>query len=136
MLHQVLEFYNYATSVLLDRLSKEIKLSNGTKTWRPLVAYKNLVRAIENSGIAAAYTLRYFSTGRLNQEEVLAFLQAQVSLVHTLETFQCPLNLWFIKKRFYLRSTSIRHPIFHQKLKDVSAELSRVTTTVVLKMGK
>ena len=41
---QVLEFYNYATSLLLDRLSKEIKLSNGTKTWRPLVSYKNLIR--------------------------------------------------------------------------------------------
>ena len=26
------------------RLSKEIKLSNGTKTWRPLVSYKNLIR--------------------------------------------------------------------------------------------
>ena len=101
----MLEFYNYATSVLLDRLSKEIKLSNGTKTWRPLVAYKNLVRAIENSGIAAAYTLRYFSTGRLNQEEVLAFLQAQVSLAHIMlrienthnENILNSLNSWFIK---------------------------------------
>ena len=74
----ILGFYNYATSLLLDRLSKEIKFTNGTLTWRPLVAYKNLIRAIENLGIASSYVVRYYAESKLTAEEVIRFLQVQV----------------------------------------------------------
>ena len=33
-LHEIQGFYNKATTVFLDQLSKEIQSTNGTKTWR------------------------------------------------------------------------------------------------------
>ena len=36
--HEIQGFYNFATTTLLDQLSKEIQKTNGTKTWR----YHNL----------------------------------------------------------------------------------------------
>ena len=46
-----LDFYTYTTRVLLDDLSNIIIASNGSQTWRYLVTYKNMLRAIESLGI-------------------------------------------------------------------------------------
>ena len=43
-----------------------------------LVSYKNLIRAIENVGIATSYVVQYYSIGKLNPDEIIQFLQAQV----------------------------------------------------------
>ena len=39
-----MNFYNYATKVLLDDLSNLIRSSNGSSTWRFLITYKNVLR--------------------------------------------------------------------------------------------
>ena len=43
-----------------------------------MVSYKNLIRAIENAGIATSYIIQYYSVGSLNPGEIIQFLQAQV----------------------------------------------------------
>ena len=45
--------------------------------FRVLISFKNLIRAIENVGIATSYVVQYYSVGNLNTEELIQFLQAQ-----------------------------------------------------------
>ena len=42
-----------------------------------MLSFKNLIRAIENVGIAASYVVQYYSIGSLNSDELIQFLQAQ-----------------------------------------------------------
>ena len=49
-----------STPALADHLSQEIKLTNSSAVWRYLIGYKNLLRAIENLGIAVVYGIRYY----------------------------------------------------------------------------
>ena len=54
----MISFYNFATGTLLNELSTLIKSSNGSSTWRPLITYKNILRAIENIGTEMSLGLR------------------------------------------------------------------------------
>ena len=45
----------------MDELSTLIKSSNGSSTWRPLITYKNILRAIENIGTEMSLGLRLLS---------------------------------------------------------------------------
>ena len=47
----------------MDYLSNEIKELNSSPVWRYLVAYKNLLIAIENLGIAVVYGISYYGKG-------------------------------------------------------------------------
>ena len=51
-------------AVFLDHLSQDIRGTNSSAVWRYLIAYKNLLRSIENIGIAVVYGIRFerFST--------------------------------------------------------------------------
>ena len=53
--------------------------------FRVLISFKNLIRAIENVGIATSYVVQYYSVGNLNTEELIQFLQAQAIAVEYLE---------------------------------------------------
>ena len=57
-MEDVINFYNFATGTLLNELSTLIKSSNGSTTWRPLITYKNILRAIENIGTEMSLGLR------------------------------------------------------------------------------
>ena len=59
-MEDVIDFYNFATGTLLDELATLIKSSNGSSTWRPLITYKNILRAIENIGTEMSLGLRLF----------------------------------------------------------------------------
>ena len=61
-----LNFYTYATRVLLDDLSTIIRTSNGSRTWRYLVTYKNMLRAIENLGIEISFGIIFIGNGELS----------------------------------------------------------------------
>ena len=50
--------YNSADAVFLNHLSTGIKTTNSSTVWRYLIAYANLLRCIENLGIAVAYGIR------------------------------------------------------------------------------
>ena len=58
-------FYTYATKVLLDDISIIIRSSNGSSTWRFLITYKNILRAIESVGIEMSFGIRYQARGTL-----------------------------------------------------------------------
>ena len=68
-------FYNYATKVLLDDLSSMIKSSNGSSSWRFLIAYKNILRAIESVGIEMSLGIRYQATGKLTNRNFAKFIE-------------------------------------------------------------
>ena len=53
-------WYKLTDSVFLDYLSQDIKMTNSSAVWRYLIAYKNLLRSIENIGIAVVYGIRCF----------------------------------------------------------------------------
>ena len=44
--------------MFLDHLSQDIRGTNSSAVWRYLIAYKNLLRSIENIGIAVVYGIR------------------------------------------------------------------------------
>lgn len=52
----------------LDYLSNEIKELNSIPVWRYLVAYKNLLIAIENLGIAVVYGISYYGKGYISDD--------------------------------------------------------------------
>ena len=59
----------------LDHLSQEIKRTNSSAVWRYLIGYKNLLRAIENLGIAVVYGIRYYGQGNLTQDNYIQFIK-------------------------------------------------------------
>ena len=49
--------------------------STGISFIRYLIAYKNLLRAIENIGIAVVYGIRYYGTGRITHDNYVQFIR-------------------------------------------------------------
>jgi len=50
-----------------------------------MISFKNLIRAIENVGVATSYVVQYYSIGSLNAEELIQFLQARAIAKEYLE---------------------------------------------------
>ena len=75
MAFESLSFYSYTTKVLLDDLSNIIKTSNGSKTWRYMITYKNLMRAIEALGVEMSYGMIYIGNGKLNVEDFARYVE-------------------------------------------------------------
>ena len=71
----VMEFYNYATNILLDDLSTIISTSNGSSTWRYLITYKNLLRSIQNFGVEMSLGLRFLGRTSLTDENFARFIE-------------------------------------------------------------
>ena len=71
----VIGFYNLATGVFLTELSSLIKSSNGSTTWRPLITYKNVLRAIENIGTEMSLGLRFFGRGTLSNKNFVFLIE-------------------------------------------------------------
>ena len=74
---EVSQYYNYITRVLLDDLSNAIRSSNGSSTWRFLISYKNMLRAVENIGIEMSLGLRFFARGTLTNGNKAKFIEHQ-----------------------------------------------------------
>ena len=68
-------FYTYATKVLLDDLSNIIRSSNGSSTWRYLITYKNVLRAIESVGIEMSLGVRFLGRGTLISRNFARFVE-------------------------------------------------------------
>lgn len=74
-MEDVINFYNFATAVLLDELSSLIKSSNGSSTWRSLVMYKNLLRAVDTIGTEMSLGLRFFGRGNLSSKNFVSLIE-------------------------------------------------------------
>lgn len=74
-IQSILNWYNSADGVFLNHLSQDIRGTNSSAVWRYLIAYKNLLRAIENIGIAVVYGIRYYGTGRITHDNYVQFIR-------------------------------------------------------------
>ncbi|KAG1661238.1 Atrial natriuretic peptide receptor 1 [Nymphon striatum] len=70
-----IEFYNRANYIFLDQLTREIKEKDSSGVWRPLLAYKNMIRAIEHLGISMVFGEQYFGRGSLDHSSYLSFIK-------------------------------------------------------------
>ena len=73
--YETLRFYTYTTRVLLDDLSNIIRTSNGSKTWRNMVAYKNMLRGIERMGIEMSFGIIFIGNGKLSTLDFANFIE-------------------------------------------------------------
>nr|XP_040578040.1 uncharacterized protein LOC121126774 isoform X2 [Lepeophtheirus salmonis] len=74
-INAILKWYKVADAIFLTQLSSEIKLTNKSSVWRYLVAYKNLLSAIENLGIAVVYGIRYYGQGNITEDNYIQFIR-------------------------------------------------------------
>ena len=70
-----LDFYTYTTRVLLDDMSTIIRASNGSKTWRYLITYKNMLRAVESLGIEISYGIIFIGNGELSVKDYANYVE-------------------------------------------------------------
>ena len=73
--------------VLLDDLSDIIKTSNGSETWRNLVTYKNMLRAVESMAVEMSFGIIFIGNGKLSTADFARFIESHkvrqyTSLVH------------------------------------------------------
>ena len=71
-----LDFYTYTTRVLLNDLSNIITATNGSRTWRYLVTYKNILRAVESLGIEISYGIIFIGNGELNPDDFANYVES------------------------------------------------------------
>ncbi|KAG1650015.1 Atrial natriuretic peptide receptor 2 [Nymphon striatum] len=93
-----IEFYNRANYIFLDQLTREIKEKDSSGVWRPLLAYKNMIRAIEHLGISMVFGEQYFGRGSLDHSSYLSFIKNDAlgyDFLNQSQNFE-----WWIKKRY------------------------------------
>ena len=76
---EILGFYNTVTDALLNQYSKESRAIKGSATWKSIIVYKNMLWAIDNIGVNAAWVIKYFTKGQLSNDEIVQYLRSQVS---------------------------------------------------------
>ena len=62
--------------VLLDDLSDIIKASNGSETWRNLVTYKNMLRAVESMAVEMSFGIIFIGNGQLSTADFARFIES------------------------------------------------------------
>ena len=72
---QILGFYNQATDALLNLYSKESRAIKGSATWKSIIVYKNMLWAIDNIGVNAAWVIKYYTKGTLSNDEIVQYLR-------------------------------------------------------------
>ena len=58
---EVLDFYNEIIDALLDQYSLEFKVVSGSATWKQMIVYKNILRAIGNVQLFFLISLQFFN---------------------------------------------------------------------------
>ncbi|KAG8330393.1 hypothetical protein J6590_064845 [Homalodisca vitripennis] len=71
----MLKWYNSLNAAMLNHLTAQIKETDNSGVWRLLIAFKNLLRSIENFGISMAYGINYFGAGVLPNSSYIQFVK-------------------------------------------------------------
>ena len=66
---------SYIHIELFDFLSTTSHYRDIFLFFRYLIAFKNLLRAIENIGIVSVYGIKYFTTGKVTQENFIKYVE-------------------------------------------------------------
>ena len=140
-----LDFYTYTTKVLLNDLSNIIIASNGSRTWRFLVTYKNMLRAIESLGIEISYGIVFIGNGALSPDDYANFIETHfLCQEYMLQVEHLLSHLVFnsgnpIHKRgwsaFNLLSDRIRDLVFEDQRTNLSLEGKKKTSLQNRKTG-
>ncbi|XP_034249065.1 receptor-type guanylate cyclase gcy-3 isoform X2 [Thrips palmi] len=67
-------WYNRVNTILLEHLTRQIKETDKSGVWRYLIAFKNLLRSIEHTGISMVQGINYFGVGSLSNESYISFV--------------------------------------------------------------
>ncbi|XP_046635903.1 uncharacterized protein LOC124314670 [Daphnia pulicaria] len=70
-----INWYNVANDLILDQLSTRIRQTSTTGAWRLLIAFKFVIRSIENFSIAIVYGLYYFGKGHLSLDNYARYVR-------------------------------------------------------------
>ncbi|XP_075237672.1 uncharacterized protein LOC142333932 [Lycorma delicatula] len=71
---EVLHWYTSVNAVMLEHLTNQIKETD-IGVWKYLIAFKNLLRSIENTGISMVYGINYFARGHLQHSIYTSFVK-------------------------------------------------------------
>ncbi|RZC42938.1 uncharacterized protein BDFB_008937, partial [Asbolus verrucosus] len=71
----VLLWYTSVNAAMLDHLTNQIKETDNSGVWRYLLAFKNLLKSIENTGIASVYGVNYFGRGVLKSANYTSYIK-------------------------------------------------------------
>ncbi|XP_066996175.2 uncharacterized protein [Anabrus simplex] len=75
---EVLHWYTSVNAAMLDHLTNQIKETDNSGVWsvsRYLIAFKNLLRSIENMGIAMVYGINFFARGSLKGNNYISYVR-------------------------------------------------------------
>ncbi|XP_066255406.1 uncharacterized protein [Euwallacea similis] len=71
----VLAWYTSVNAAMLEHLTQQIKETDTSGVWRYLLAFKNLLKSIESTGIAGVYGVNYFGRGNLKPQNYINYIQ-------------------------------------------------------------
>ncbi|XP_026286627.1 uncharacterized protein LOC113212229 [Frankliniella occidentalis] len=69
-----LRWYNAVNTILLEHLTRQIKETDKSGVWRYLIAFKNLLRSVEHTGISMVHGINYFGVGVLVNESYISYV--------------------------------------------------------------
>ncbi|KAL0268685.1 UNVERIFIED_CONTAM: hypothetical protein PYX00_010526 [Menopon gallinae] len=72
---EVLAWYTSVNAAMLDHLTTRIKETDNSGVWRYLLAFKNILRSIENMGIALTYGISYYGRGQLSTSNYISYVR-------------------------------------------------------------
>ncbi|XP_071446194.1 uncharacterized protein [Hetaerina americana] len=72
---EVLQWYNSVNAATLDHMTNHIKEADNSGVWRYLIAFKNLLRSIENGGISMVYGINFFGRGKLPSRNYIQYVR-------------------------------------------------------------
>ncbi|CAB3385269.1 Hypothetical predicted protein [Cloeon dipterum] len=75
---EMVGWYNLVNAALLDHFTNQIKETDTSGVWRYLIAFKNILRSIENFGISMVYGLNFFGRGVLQPHNYLQYVRHDV----------------------------------------------------------
>ncbi|XP_060523060.1 uncharacterized protein LOC132700024 [Cylas formicarius] len=71
----VLSWYTSVNSAMLEQMTQQIKETDTSGVWRYLLAFKNLLKSIESTGVASVYGVNYFGQGFLKRRNYISYIQ-------------------------------------------------------------
>ena len=92
---------------MIERANGTYLVNSNSAVWRSLVAYKNLLFAIENLGIAVVYGISYYGKGFISDNRYDRHLKFplstfSLSINYPMNTFYC-LRTFLLSKSHYQR---------------------------------
>lgn len=124
VIDEILDFYNSVIDALLSQYSKEVRILSGARTWKIVVVYKNILRAIDNIGINSLYVIKYVVKGSLENDEMIEYLKTQIqALEYMSQASNFDLN---IRKTW----KAIRNGQVYKKLFEIWEDVEDETTSV------